>query len=109
MTKLLAFARFLPLAWALLPVLGDFAEDARDPLNALPKQYADQVTFNSYSAHVQQQGADIHDLAQIPSDNYVTLTHPAFPHHSARFKKANFCDPTVKFVSLLSFIMIVFH
>ncbi|PFH45567.1 hypothetical protein AMATHDRAFT_158699 [Amanita thiersii Skay4041] len=35
------------------------------------------------------------DLSAMSDDTYTLLTHPAFPSHSVRIKKSDFCDGTV--------------
>ncbi|KAG5734170.1 Carboxypeptidase Y [Termitomyces sp. T112] len=32
------------------------------------------------------------DLSSLPQNEYTLLTHPAFPAHSVRIKRTNFCD-----------------
>ncbi|KAI0258669.1 Alpha/Beta hydrolase protein [Gloeopeniophorella convolvens] len=34
-------------------------------------------------------------LDGVAADRFTTLEHPAFPRHSARIQKVDFCDPTV--------------
>jgi cathepsin A (carboxypeptidase C) len=42
----------------------------------------------------------IEDLGALSVDEYTTLVHPAYPHHSVRIKQtsAGFCDDTVRSV-----------
>ena len=43
-------------------------------------------------------GLGLSAIAQ--QDAYVALTHPRFPAYQVRVKKTEFCDPTVKCVSI---------
>ncbi|KAF6758881.1 serine carboxypeptidase, partial [Ephemerocybe angulata] len=38
----------------------------------------------------------VEDLSILSETQFTTLEHPAFPKHSVRIKKSNFCDETVK-------------
>lgn len=76
---------------------------------------ADQVILNSDSAFwrnnrgLNLSGNAIYNtltLASIKStDEFTTLIHPDIPGHRVRVKKTNFCDPTVKYVT----VNYVFH
>lgn len=39
-------------------------------------------------------------LSAIPHNQFTALSHPRFPHHQVRVKKTEFCDPTVKYVTV---------
>lgn len=44
----------------------------------------------------------VEDLNLLSADSFTSLTHPAFPKHSARIKKStDFCDGTVRYDSPL--------
>jgi len=38
----------------------------------------------------------VETLSVVRDSEWTVLSHPAFPKHSARIKKSNFCDPTVQ-------------
>lgn len=42
------------------------------------------------------------DLSLLSNDAFSVLSHAAFPKHSARIKKSNFCDGTVAYVTTSS-------
>jgi len=42
----------------------------------------------------------VEHLSALSVDSFTTFGHPYFPNHSARIKKTNFCDPTVKSVGI---------
>jgi len=80
------------ISWLVSPSLARL--DGVDDLGA--QQLSFQVGDVPYWSHgVGLSEEQLHDLAAVPSDRHVSFKHPAFPNHSARFKKANFCDPTV--------------
>lgn len=41
-------------------------------------------------------------MSRLTTDEFTTLTHPAFPRHRVRMKKADWCDPAVKYVSWIT-------
>ena len=57
-----------------------------------------QRPFNLPQTQIQPQ-ATVRALSAVPSDEFIEISHPAFPHHSATIKRStNFCDDTVKYV-----------
>ncbi|KAH9843002.1 Alpha/Beta hydrolase protein [Rhodofomes roseus] len=63
---------------------------------ALPYAVSSKSTFDAsgaQSVHSLSNAPD--DLELLITDTFTVLSHPAFPRHSVRVKKSNFCDGTV--------------
>lgn len=60
-------------------------------------QFAGSSGYSSYDAYdAGLFSPPVDSLSALSTDEFTTLTHPAFPRHSARIKKTDgFCDETV--------------
>ena len=65
--------------------------DTQEPTGAFPG--IPRLGRNVTTMHLSELGS---------TDEFTALVHPKFPYHQVRIKKTEFCDPTVKFVSLRS-------
>ena len=44
----------------------------------------------------------VETLSVLSTEQFTTLAHPAFPKHSVRIKKSDWCDGSVRYVTPLS-------
>lgn len=94
---------FLSSIIALIPVLSSVATVAASYRTPLTREGLLQLPLTpgyDYDAILKP----VSTLSALSSESFTVLTHPAFPRHSARIKKTDFCDHTVKYVQ---FILIV--
>jgi hypothetical protein len=60
----------------------------------LAAQVVDQTPL-AWPSHANG-GQEVSHLSQVRSEDYTTLSHPAFPKHSVRMTRVEgFCDTTV--------------
>lgn len=76
----------IPIARSKGPVsLGGKSRGFHAPLVSQNHQVYDDGLFTPFD-----------DLSTLSENEYALLSHPAFPAHSIRIKKAKFCDGGVK-------------
>lgn len=84
---------FIPFSPSLLLSLGlSSAVAARSAV------FKSQVgsEYGSYDSYDTGLFSPVDSLSALSTDEFTTLSHPAFPKHSARIKKTDgFCDDTV--------------
>lgn len=64
---------------------------------AAAKAYAESGYTPSYDDGL---FTPVEHLSILSVDSFTTVGHPYFPNHNVRIKKSNFCDGTVKSVSI---------
>ncbi|OJT10991.1 Carboxypeptidase Y [Trametes pubescens] len=64
------------------------------PWSVLSVQESNPTTpYTEYNAEL---FTPVEELGALSASEFTTLSHPAFPHHSARVKQSHFCDESVR-------------
>ncbi len=62
----------------------------------------EQVLLSKSQINLETHFSPIGDLSVLVESHYAELSHPAFPKYNVRIKKSDFCDGTVKWVSVIA-------